>query len=72
MRINISNSGLKLSRIIQGMMRVNTWNMTNDELEKFILEAMDLGVTTFDHADIYGRNHLCESIFGEVLKRNPG
>lgn len=66
----VSNSNFKMSRIVQGMMRLNNWNMTIEELENFILEAIDLGVTTFDHADIYGGNHLCESIFGEVLKKN--
>ena len=29
-----------------------------------------MGITTFDHADIYG-NFTCEEIFGEALKLNP-
>ncbi|KAF2956914.1 aldo/keto reductase [Marinitoga sp. 38H-ov] len=70
MLTTVSNSDFKMSRIVQGMMRLNNWGMNIDELENFILETIDLGVTSFDHADIYGGNHLCESIFGEVLKKN--
>ncbi|RAO99819.1 oxidoreductase [Petrotoga sp. 9PW.55.5.1] len=70
MKINVSNSALELSRIVQGMMRLNQWNFSVKETENFILKAIDLGVTTFDHADIYG-NYTCESLFGEVLKNNP-
>ncbi|GAB6189835.1 aldo/keto reductase [Marinitoga arctica] len=69
MKINLSNSGLRISRVVQGMMRLNEWGFSKEELENFILKAINLGVTTFDHADIYG-NHTCESIFGEVLKSN--
>jgi len=70
MKINVSNSGLELSRIVQGMMRLNQWNFSVEETENFILKVIDLGVATFDHADIYG-NYTCESLFGEVLKNNP-
>ncbi|BBE31209.1 oxidoreductase [Tepiditoga spiralis] len=65
--INLSNSGLILSKIVHGMMRLNTWNYTKKELLKLIEKDIDIGVTTFDHADIYG-NYTCEKIFGEVLK----
>ena len=70
MQINVSNSGLYLSRIVQGMMRLREWNFSTKETEDFIMRAIDLGVTTFDHADIYG-NYTCEGLFGEVLKSNP-
>ncbi|KLO20975.1 oxidoreductase [Marinitoga sp. 1197] len=69
MKINMSKSGLELSRIVQGMMRLNEWGFSKKELENFILKAIDFGVTTFDHADIYG-NYTCEKIFGEALKSN--
>ncbi len=32
---------------------------------------MELGVDTFDHADIYG-NYQCEALFGAVMAQNPG
>jgi predicted oxidoreductase len=43
------------------------WNKTDQELLSFINESIEAGVTTFDHADIYG-NHECEAAFGKVMK----
>ncbi|WGS64951.1 aldo/keto reductase [Marinitoga aeolica] len=70
MRVKLSKSNLEVSRIVQGMMRLNSWGYTEKELTDFIQKAIDIGVTTFDHADIYG-NGECEEIFGNVLKNNP-
>ncbi|WP_240450080.1 aldo/keto reductase family oxidoreductase [Streptomyces sp. S1] len=38
--------------------------------EKAVEAALDSGITTFDHADIYGQGKA-EAVFGEVLSRNP-
>lgn len=38
---------------------------------KKIKLCLDLGITTFDHADIYG-DYRCETLFGEALKLDPG
>ena len=51
-----------------GCMRLG--NLTTEEAEKLISFALDNGITFFDHADIYG-SRKCETLFGEVLKRNP-
>lgn len=61
---------LKFSRIIQGFWRLAEWNMTKQELLSFIEECMDMGITTFDHADIYG-GYTCEELFGEALQLKP-
>jgi len=61
---------LNVSRIIHGEMRLQEWNLTNQELLSFIKECLDLGVTTFDHADIYG-NYSCEEAFGRAIKLEP-
>lgn len=37
---------------------------------RFIEGAIELGMTTFDHADIYG-DYSCESLFGEALAEKP-
>ena len=34
-------------------------------------QALDLGITTFDHADIYG-GYSIEALFGEAFARTPG
>ena len=53
---------LEFSRIIQGFWRLAEWNMTKQELLSFIEDCMDMGITTFDHADIYG-GYTCEGLF---------
>jgi predicted oxidoreductase len=60
------NKGLKLSRIVHGYWRLREWNLSGQQLLKLIEQSMELGVTSFDHADIYG-NYSCEQIFGEAL-----
>ena len=51
-----------------GCMRLSKLNI--EDAEKLITFALNNDITLFDHADIYG-NRKCESLFGEVLKRNP-
>lgn len=60
-----------LSRIVHGQMRMAGWKLTRPELQSFLEELVDLGVTSFDHADIYG-NYSCETLLGEILMGNPG
>jgi len=61
---------LKFSRIAHGFWRLNEWGLTPQQLLRFVEEALDMGVTTFDHADIYG-GYTCEALFGEIFKLNP-
>lgn len=58
---------LNLSRIIHGHWRLAEWNLSPQELLRFTQEVVELGVTSFDHADIYG-DYSCEEKFGEALK----
>lgn len=46
------------------------WAWTIDERLRWIEQCLDFGVTTFDHADIYG-NYSVEGLFGEALARSP-
>jgi predicted oxidoreductase len=64
----IHKEGPQFSRIISGAWR---WNLDESKIEQLIQASLDAGITTFDHADIYG-DHSNEEIFGNVLKRNPG
>ena len=45
--------------------------MSSSELLNLTQQTIALGVTTFDHADIYG-DYSCEALFGDALKLNPG
>lgn len=62
--------GLELSRIVAGMWRMVEWDMTVDQRIAFIEQCIALGVTSFDHADIYG-NYGVEGLFGEALRARP-
>jgi predicted oxidoreductase len=61
---------LSFSRIIHGLWRLAEWNMNPQEILSMTEQCIELGITTFDHADIYG-NYTCESLFGEALKLKP-
>ncbi|MGB0776850.1 MAG: aldo/keto reductase [Flavobacteriaceae bacterium] len=61
---------MKESRFIWGHWRLLDWNLSTKELELLSNQAIDLGITSFDHADIYG-DYQCEEAFGKVLKQNP-
>lgn len=69
-RITLAPQGPELSRFVMGYWRLMDWNMSPLQLASFIEEHLDLGITTVDHADIYG-GYQCESAFGEALKLVP-
>lgn len=62
---------LEVSRIVHGHWRLTSWNISGQELLKLTEQVIELGVTTFDHADIYG-NYDCEKLFGDALRLNNG
>jgi len=68
--ITLAPQGPEFSRFVMGYWRLMDWNMSAQQLVSFIEEHLDLGVTTVDHADIYG-GYQCEAAFGEALKRSP-
>jgi len=69
-RIVTRPGGLELSRVVAGMWRMVEWNMTVEQRVGFIEQCLALGVTSFDHADIYG-NYGVEGLFGEALRAQP-
>lgn len=69
-RITLAPQGPEFSRFVMGYWRLMDWNMSPVQLADFIEEHLDLGITTVDHADIYG-GYQCEAAFGEALKRAP-
>ncbi|WP_312947370.1 aldo/keto reductase family oxidoreductase [Superficieibacter sp.] len=69
-RITLAPQGPEFSRFVMGYWRLMDWNMSARQLVSFIEEHLDLGITTVDHADIYG-GYQCEAAFGEALKLAP-
>ena len=65
-RIKISPEGPEFSRMAHGLWRLKDWNKSPAEIQKMIHSCLQLGITTFDHADIYG-DYNCESLFGAAL-----
>jgi predicted oxidoreductase len=68
-RVKLAN-GLEFSRIIHGQMRILDWNRNSQELLTFIEQIMEVGIDTFDNADIYG-NYSCEALVGDALALKP-
>lgn len=62
---------LPLSPIVAGVWRMAEWNMDVAARGRWIEDCIALGVTSFDHADIYG-DYRVESLFGEALAVQPG
>lgn len=65
-----SEATVSLSPIVYGGMRVHEWNVGVVERRKRVTRIIDVGCTTFDHADIYG-GYGNESLFGEVIQQDP-
>ncbi|MTI39625.1 aldo/keto reductase [Fulvivirga lutimaris] len=66
-KIRLSGSTLNISPIVLGMWHVNT--IEQNQFEKLVESGLESGITTFDHADIYG-GYTCEGIFGKWFKNS--
>ncbi|MGL5762406.1 MAG: aldo/keto reductase, partial [Plesiomonas shigelloides] len=69
-RVTLAADGPQFSRMVMGYWRLLEWNMAPMQLADFIQQHIDLGITTTDHADIYG-GYQCEAAFGAALKQAP-
>jgi predicted oxidoreductase len=65
-RVKISPKGPEFSRTTQGLWRLKDWNKSRRQIQELIDCCLQLGITTFDHADIYG-DYACEALFGDAL-----
>jgi predicted oxidoreductase len=64
--------GLSLSRLAYGVWRLSEAADTSAQAVAGRIQAcLDQGITTFDHADIYG-GYSCEALFGAALRAQPG
>lgn len=59
------------SKIIAGTMTWGAWgkNYTTSEMSNLIEDSLELGISTFDHADIYG-GYTTEADFGEAFNQS--
>nr|WP_254597917.1 aldo/keto reductase [Burkholderia lata] len=68
--ISMGADAVPFSRIVFGMWRIGDWALSVRERRALIEAALELGVTSFDHADIYG-DYTAEGLFGDVLADAP-
>lgn len=67
-QVSLSDSGPKVSEAIYGFWRwKDEGSATTSQIEKTVNLCLELGVNTFDHADIYG-DATIEEHFGKVIK----
>ena len=66
----LASAPLALSPIVAGLWRLTEWNLDVPARVRWIEQALELGITSFDHADIYG-DYRAEALFGEALRRAP-
>ncbi len=63
-------NSLHLSEFIAGFWRMDAWALSTQQRLTLIETYLELGVTSMDHADIYGE-YQCETLFGEALALKP-
>ena len=66
----LAPGGPRLSPIVAGAWRMADWHWDAQQRLRWIEECVELGVTSFDHADIYG-GYAVEGLFGEALALAP-
>jgi predicted oxidoreductase len=59
-------ANLEISRLVHGHWRLRDWKLSDQQLLELTRQAIETGITSFDHADIYG-NYSCEKKFGDAL-----
>ncbi len=59
-----------LSRVVAGCWRMAQWGMSAQQRLTWIQHCLELGITSFDHADIYG-DFAVQTLFGEALALQP-
>lgn len=64
--VMLSEQGPRFSRIVHGWWRLNGWGLDRKGICHLIEGCVTQGITTFDHADIYGE-YTCEELFGSAL-----
>jgi len=68
-KIYLSDSGPKVSPAIYGFYRwTNDADISSENMEKIVNQCLELGINTFDHADLYG-SYQCEELFGNLIAK---
>src|SRR5215203_873750 len=68
-KIYLSDAGPKVSPVIYGFYRWDEEENTPASMERIVRLCLELGINTFDHADVYG-DYQCEELFGNLIANN--
>lgn len=68
--LDLAPAGPQVSRLALGLWRLASWGLSDGEVLDLVHGSIDLGITTFDHADIYG-DYAAEELFGRALALEP-
>lgn len=63
--LHLPQTDIEAANIVVGLMRIP--ELTDEQIRTLVGTARDAGVTMFDHADVYGGDHLCERRFGDAI-----
>lgn len=63
-------AGFTVPSVVLGLMRIA--KMADADIDRLVRAAIDVGVTMFDHADVYGTDHLCEERFAQSVRLTAG
>ncbi|GGC04444.1 aldo/keto reductase [Dyadobacter sediminis] len=67
-KVSLSDSGPKVSEAVYGFWRwTDEGVQTTSQIEKTVNLCLDLGINTFDHADVYG-DFTIEEHFGKIIQ----
>nr|WP_295932723.1 aldo/keto reductase [uncultured Dyadobacter sp.] len=67
-KVSLSDSGPKVSEAIYGFWRwTDEGAVTTAQIEKTVNLCLELGINTFDHADVYG-DQTIEEHFGKIIR----
>jgi predicted oxidoreductase len=62
---------MNFSPLAAGVWHAHEWGLGADGLANWMAQVLELGITTFDHADIYG-GYSVEALFGAAFAIAPG
>ena len=69
-RLKLHETGPECSRLALGFWRLAERNMRGDDIRVLLHASVELGITTLDHADVYG-DYACQRLFGAALAEEP-
>lgn len=65
-KVYLSDAGPKVSPAIYGFYRWHSGMNPAANIERIVKLCLELGINTFDHADLYG-DYECEKLFGDLI-----